>query len=211
MASSSKKVDIKYIRENNRSRYKELLLAGDETAWQDTSKIITNMATRYLTKQQDVEELVEEVIVRLCKNGIESYEPNRRYETWIDAITKHAFIDSLRRSRARIKPLPLDIRQTDSVSGTEYGLAYLAHDKDIPEPDQHSIRESESQLILKALRELPNKQAKVLSEVYFRGMSLRQLSDAENIPLGTVKSLLSRGLESLRKRYSSIDDLTKAA
>jgi RNA polymerase sigma-70 factor (ECF subfamily) len=54
-------------------------------------------------------------------------------------------------------------------------------------------------MILKELKLLPVKYQEVISLKYFEGKDNKEIADILNIKEGTLKSLLSRGLEKLRK------------
>ena len=54
-----------------------------------------------------------------------------------------------------------------------------------------------------ALGELPAIHREVLTLRFEEGMKLEQIAEVANIPLSTVKSRLSRALESLRRRVES--------
>ncbi len=54
-------------------------------------------------------------------------------------------------------------------------------------------------MVLKELKLLPVKYQEVISLKYFEGKDNKEIADILNIKEGTLKSLLSRGLEKLRK------------
>ena len=58
--------------------------------------------------------------------------------------------------------------------------------------------------ILKELKTLPVKYQEVISLRYFEGKENREIAEILNIKEGTLKSLLSRGLEILRKKCGSV-------
>lgn len=60
------------------------------------------------------------------------------------------------------------------------------------------------QLVLDALKKLPSKYQDVLSLRYFEEKSIREIAEILNLNEGTVKSLLSRGVEKLRKICNQI-------
>lgn len=53
--------------------------------------------------------------------------------------------------------------------------------------------------VLRVLKTLPNKYQEVISLKYFEGKDNREIADILDIKEGTLKSLLSRGIEKLRK------------
>jgi RNA polymerase sigma-70 factor (ECF subfamily) len=58
--------------------------------------------------------------------------------------------------------------------------------------------------VLKNMKTLPVKYQEVISLRYFEGKDNKEIADILNIKEGTLKSLLSRGLEKLRKKCNQI-------
>ncbi len=58
--------------------------------------------------------------------------------------------------------------------------------------------------VLKVLKTLPKKYQEVISLRYFEGKDNKEISEILNIKEGTLKSLLSRGLEKLREKCNQI-------
>ena len=59
-------------------------------------------------------------------------------------------------------------------------------------------------MVIKALKTLPIKYQEVISLRYFEGKEIKEIVDILGINEGTLKSLLSRGLEKLRKKCNQI-------
>jgi RNA polymerase sigma-70 factor, ECF subfamily len=58
--------------------------------------------------------------------------------------------------------------------------------------------------VLKALKTLPNKYQEVIALRYFEGKDNKEIAEILNINEGTLKSLLSRGLEKVRNKCNEI-------
>lgn len=67
-----------------------------------------------------------------------------------------------------------------------------------PSPSAVVVRKEEHALLLRALRRLSLDHQIVLELYYFEGLRGPQLAAALDVPIGTVRSRLKRGLESLR-------------
>jgi RNA polymerase sigma-70 factor (ECF subfamily) len=63
-----------------------------------------------------------------------------------------------------------------------------------------------SQLISKALEEIPENQQQVLKMAYYEGLSQSEITEQLNIPLGTVKTRTRQGLLKLRKLLKDLVD-----
>jgi RNA polymerase sigma-70 factor, ECF subfamily len=75
---------------------------------------------------------------------------------------------------------------------------YLQHDKE--ELDAELQNHKQFMTVLEALKTLPEKYQDVISLRYFEGKDNKEISGILNIKEGTVKSLVSRGLEKLREK-----------
>ncbi len=79
---------------------------------------------------------------------------------------------------------------------------YLQQDKE--ELEAELQKHDQFLTILKALKTLSNKYQEVISLRYFEGKDNKEIVEILNIKEGTLKSLLSRGLEKLREKCNQI-------
>ena len=59
-------------------------------------------------------------------------------------------------------------------------------------------------VVLKNIKTLPTKYQEVIALRYFEGKQNKEIAEILNIKEGTLKSLLSRGLEKLREKCNQI-------
>ncbi len=79
---------------------------------------------------------------------------------------------------------------------------YLHQDKE--ELEVELQKHNQFLIILSVLKTLPNKYQEVISLRYFEGKDNKEIAEILNINEGTLKSLLSRGLEKLREKCNQI-------
>ncbi len=79
---------------------------------------------------------------------------------------------------------------------------YLHQDKE--ELEAELQRHHQFLTVLKALKTLPNKYQEVIALRYFEGKGNKEIVEILNINEGTLKSLLSRGLQKLREKCNQI-------
>lgn len=167
---------------------RDLLLAianGDRGAFAELFRRFAPRVNAFLCKTlpaAKAEELTQEVMLRTWRKA-GSYDPARASAaTWIFTIARNARIDSFRRS-GRAEPEPDDPMWVPSS----------------PEaPDRIVERRAEESRIRDALDGLPAGQLEVLERAYLQGQTLSEVSDALQIPLGTVKSRVRLAMERLR-------------
>jgi RNA polymerase sigma-70 factor, ECF subfamily len=81
--------------------------------------------------------------------------------------------------------------------------SYLAEDR--KELESELEKHEQFLSVLKELKTLPLKYQEVISLRYFEGRDNKEISEILNINEGTLKSLLSRGIEKLRKKCNHIN------
>lgn len=124
------------------------------------------------------EEIVAEAFVRLWR-GAGAFTPARgAAAAWFAEIVRNCAFDELRRRQRR--PPEADL-----------AAAALRSDEMTDTAERMTIRD--------AVAALPPRQRAVLELAYFAGLTQREIARRTGMPLGTVKSLSWRGLESLRR------------
>ena len=157
----------------------------EEVARRDGRKIY-NFAYRLTGNPDDAADLAQEVLLRVRK-GLRTYKPGS-FDGWLWRITRNAFLDQVRyRKRRPQAPLPEDDR----------GVGPAA-----PPPDEvlASVRLSED--VQAALLELPYefREAVVMADVV--GLSYEEISEAADVPVGTVRSRIHRGRKMMKEKLS---------
>ena len=125
------------------------------------------------------DDLVHDCVVKALEN-IEKFEPGTNLRAWLFTILRNCFISDIRRNRRHVGAV-------DSPHWARGGIAA---------PSQ------ESALMLQRLQDelgnLPDDQRVVLILVVLEGLSYEQTAKMLNVPIGTVRSRLSRARHALR-------------
>jgi RNA polymerase sigma-70 factor (ECF subfamily) len=126
------------------------------------------------------EELAQEVMLNVWRKA-SLFDPRRgAASTWIFAMTRNRFLNTVRR---RAAPEPELVDTLD----------------DSPHAESTLIMMERNRMLDSALAELPDEQRSALRGAYFSGRSLREVAEAQDVPLGTIKTRLRLALERLRK------------
>ena len=162
---------------------------GKETAlrtlYDRFGNLVFRNACQVLGSVSEAEDATQEVFVQIWKTS-ERYDPTRsKLITWVMLISRRMFIDRLRRRMVRPNSISLD-----------EGL----HDIASVDTQDNEIKES-SAAIRRRMSGLPELQREVIERVYLQGYSLREVAEQRNMPVGTIKSALSRGLGRLREKF----------
>lgn len=151
------------------------------------ASLVFRLAYQAMPTRSDAEDAVQEIFVRLWRTA-DRYDPKRAaLVTWVMLISRRHLVDRLRRTRARVKAMTLDERQSEPVGATA------------PSGSSMESQERFGEL-LERIAKLPELQRTVVTRAYLGGQTLRQIGEELNTPIGTIKSALSRALVRLRER-----------
>ena len=169
------------------------IAAGDQAAVQECidqyGGLIWSVARRFLRNHAEAEDAVQDVFIELWKSAARFDQSLASEKSFVVMIARRRIIDRLRRTGRRI--------DTASVEDQVYE----------PASDQHQRIEQTTEAVIaaKALEDLAPERRRVIEMSIFTGMSHREISEATNMPLGTVKSHITRGLAEVRERLLSRD------
>ena len=157
------------------------------TLYELTSARLLGLAFEILRERERAEEVLQEAYLSVWHSA-GRYEPGvSRPMTWLINIVRNRAIDALRAQRTRQHlNEPLD----DSESDTFVDLA--------PRPEQQYQRALTQVRFLDALERLTGCERQALALVIYRGLSLADIAAQCNVPLGTAKSWVRRGLTHLK-------------
>jgi RNA polymerase sigma-70 factor (ECF subfamily) len=141
-----------------------------------------------LTRNTDeAEDLVQETTLRALR-GIGSFRADGPVRAWLLAILRNLFINSYRAKSRAPRYVSLD--------GMENPDPMLPSD---PGPERAIFSKLENEAVGRAVAALPDEYRDVLVLSDLRGLSYQEISDALDLPLGTVRSRLSRARGRVRR------------
>jgi len=149
---------------------------------------VFGLAVSIVGSPELAEEVAQDAFFKAWRSAA-AYDARRgRVSTWLLTITRNSAIDAI---RLRREP-PMD---PDTL------LALLA----ARETDETSDDGETSARLQQALRELPAEQAKPVVMMTFYGLTAAEIATRDDIPVGTVKTRIRRGLQALRQRMGACD------
>ncbi|MGZ5419762.1 MAG: RNA polymerase sigma factor [Solirubrobacterales bacterium] len=131
------------------------------------------------------EDVAQEAFVKAWRHAA-SYDPRRgRVSTWLLAIARNVAIDTTRLKR--VEPLdPEVVTRRLQLAGEATGTAA----DDLPPDERERIR--------RAIAGLPIEQRRPLFLAAYLGRTANEISELDNVPLGTVKSRIRSAMLKLR-------------
>ena len=148
-----------------------------------TSPRLLGVCVRMLREPREAEEVLQEVYVTVWQRA-RAFDPARSSAlTWLIALTRNKAIDRLR-------------QRPDATLNDGFALESLADEKPTPATSAEAGQEYER--LRKCLEALESHQRLSIQEAFFSGMTYSALATRTNVPLGTLKSWIRRGLLQLR-------------
>ncbi len=165
------------------------LKAGQQSAlsilYERYGRLVYGLALHILKNSQEAEDLTQEIFVALWRSN--TYNPARgSLSSFLTTMTRSRAIDKLRSRNKKLKFLDTWRRNMpiETTSNT---------------PFEHISLGERSQQLRDALAQLSENQRQVLEMAYYEGLSLSEIAQQLDIPLGTVKTRSRLGLLKLRQ------------
>ena len=128
-------------------------------------------------------EILQDVWVRVIR-GIPQLRDGSRLRAWLFGIARRTLMDRLRQQYARSPTVDVDV---DEIAA-----------------DTSAAEEAEDlQELERALAEVPVVEREVLTLFYLHELSLNEVAEALNVPVGTIKSRLFRAKRLLRQTMTA--------
>jgi RNA polymerase sigma-70 factor (ECF subfamily) len=172
------------------------IAARDQAALADLydrhARLLFSLALRILKDRGEAEDVLQEVFVRVWDRA-ESYDQALGTPAaWLVRIARNRAID---RVRARSVRAAIDVpASVDAASERAPG----------PDPERVASASEERRAVAAALETLAPEQRVLIERAFYEGLTHSELAAAFNLPLGTVKTRIRTGMQSLRARLAAL-------
>jgi RNA polymerase sigma-70 factor (ECF subfamily) len=169
------------LQEVERAQFERVMLPHLDAAY--------NVARWLVRDEHEAQDLVQEAYLRAWKffSGFKGGDSR----VWLLAIVRNTSFSWLRKNRAHGQTLALDEEA--------YPIAATA-----PDPQEALVMAEESDLLHRALGELPLEYREVLILRELEELSYREIAKVADIAVGTVMSRLARGRQRLQQALAGI-------
>lgn len=152
------------------------------------NRLVFSLALTTVGDHATAEEITLDVFTRVWERARTYRAEQAKVSTWLTSITRYRAIDELRRRRARPEQHSVDWATVSpdampSVNG----------------PEGATERALQRQQVHAAVAQLPQEQQQVLALAYFKGYTHREIAEALDQPLGTVKTRIRSAMQKLRE------------
>jgi RNA polymerase sigma-70 factor (ECF subfamily) len=167
------------------------VLGGEKDAFRELVSRYTDplysLCYRYLGNAEEAEEAVQDVF-RKAYRALDSFDPQKRFFTWIYTIAVN-HIRSIGRSKER---------KTKQRSLSYDELASAPADASYDDPDEQAIRNAAGRAIQAALSQVSEKHRRVFVLRHIQDLSGSEVAEILGMPENTVKTHLRRARQELR-------------
>jgi len=163
---------------------------GDQKAYQQLVRAhlnaISHYAYRLLGNRKDVEDICQEVFLKMWLNSTSWQAERSRLSTWLHRIAHNLCIDYLRRHGRT--------EMSDELPAEPTGLSKLS------EGHGEELQQDLKRLDI-AISRLPEKQRCSLALCHYAGFSNQEAADIMNLSLKALESNIARARRSLREQF----------
>lgn len=163
--------------------------AGDRESlrvlYERTSAHLFGVLRRILVREDLAQEALQEVFVSVWRNAGRYSERKGGAFTWMVSIARYRALDIKRNRKHEISDDDLVTAELDKNPGDADVLSAVAHDADVAR-----LRD--------CMGQLQTVQRNAVSLAFFSGLTHHEVAERLEAPLGSIKSWIRRGLESLK-------------
>lgn len=161
---------------------------GDRQAfallYQATSAKLFGLALRILASRDLAEEALQDAFIKIWHSA-DTYRADRSaVMTWMTAIVRNRCLDLLR-------AMPKEQSLNEDESFDDWASDDLG-------PMENAAANSDTKALMQCMKQLAPLQRQAFALSYFQGLAHEQLAKQLAQPLGTIKTWLRRGLETLK-------------
>jgi RNA polymerase sigma-70 factor (ECF subfamily) len=152
------------------------------------NRLVFSLALNIVRDRHTAEEITLDVFTRVWEKA-ETYRAEQaKVSTWLTSITRNRAIDELRRREVRPEKYSVEWAEVSPTAMPRTNGAERAAELTL-------LR----QRVRAAVAELPPEQRQALALAYFKGYSHREIAEALDLPLGTVKTRIRLAMQKLRE------------
>ena len=153
---------------------------------------VYGLIVRMVRERELAEDLGQEVFLKAFR-ALGSYDPQRKFSSWLFKIAHNSTIDHLRRTE--LDTVPLEAETED-----DRGLVAVLEDPTAVTPEQRLLGSDLGVALAEAIHELRPIYREVILLRHREGLSYQEIAEVTGASLGTVKTNLHRARRDLALR-----------
>lgn len=151
---------------------------------------VSNILYGYIKDKDEADDITNIVFLKVY-DKLSKFTEYNSFGGWLRIITNNTAVDYLRKT----KNTPIAVDSIDSR---------LVSTQSISSDENEIVNRLTYEQVLKEFNALPEQARKVCELFYIENMTAEQIGSALKIPVGTVKSHLSRSRSKIKKQFKTI-------
>jgi RNA polymerase sigma-70 factor (ECF subfamily) len=152
------------------------------------SRLIFSMALNVVGDPEIAKEITQDIFIRIWEHADTYLAEKAKVVTWIASMTRYRSIDVVRRQQVRPEGHSVPWDTEPSV-----------HETDPLNVEQEVEVSQKRQRVRQAISVLPEEQRQALAYAYFQGYTHREIAEALDEPLGTIKTRIRLAMQKMRQ------------
>ncbi len=161
---------------------------------------VYSLIARMVQDPGTAEDLAQEVFIKAFRR-LDTYDPVRKFSSWLFKIAHNTAIDHLRRHVPETVSLEGGKDRDEEHRG---GLAAVLSDDSTENPSAAAERKDMARSLERAIARLRPDYREVVVLFYIEGASYQEICEVTGLPLGTVKTNLHRARKELAEGMAAL-------
>lgn len=172
--------------------------AGDELAFNELFKRYKSFVEMRLfdyLKDMDEAKDIANIVFLKVHNKLSSFKAYDSFGGWLRTITNHTAIDYLREMRNKVA--------LDSDDDRLSSVASIGNNESVSSMEDEIVDRLTYEYLIDEIEKLPKNKREIFTRYYVDGLQVWEISEALNIPIGTVKSILYRCRRRIKRNLTT--------
>ena len=147
-----------------------------------TSANLYAAAMRILKKEASAQDALQDAFIQIWHRAVDFHSSKGSAMAWMASIVRYRALDILRKQKTVVPLENIEFEQVESEMG----------------PLGKLLESDSAKLLWDCLQELNDKQRNSILLAFYEGLTHDQVAEQTTTPLGTIKSWIRRGLQSIK-------------
>jgi RNA polymerase sigma-70 factor (ECF subfamily) len=157
-----------------------------EALYDRHSRAAFSLVMRVVGSRSTAEDVCQEAFLAVWRSRMRYRPELGSVRSWTLGIVHHRAVDALRRGLVHERRRAPEEPAAERLAARE-------------RTDVEAARREEGHAVRSALAELPEDQVRVIELAYFGGLTISQIAEHLDVPIGTIKGRMRLGLTKLRR------------
>jgi len=155
--------------------------------------LVRRYARAFASYEAEADDLAQDALLKVYRS-LRLFQCQSAFSTWLYTVVRSVYLDAVKNRSARERARERVLESWDT-----------AQEPTAPAADELLSREQDRHRVWQALRQVPTEFRSALVLFDIEGRSYDEIAAIEGVPVGTVKSRLSRGRSHLKRLLGGLE------